>query len=209
MSETSDTPVFQCQQCGDCCSGRGGIIVRPDEVEAMAALLAIPVEEFCRRFVEASAMGPRLTVAERVLRLLDGGQPLPGSPGEALYLPPVAFSPGPPGGPGRTGARQNRLPGPQPGLQARDFVEEALTRREEQAMIAQATMPNDLHYFMFFVGRLFQGAEMMIRHSEYIEADESNLMYDFVAAREATREALRDVKGFWKRSLMIPGDEIF
>ena len=57
-------------------------------------------------------------------------------------------------------------------------------------------MQNDLHYFMFFVGRLFQGAEMMIRHSEYIEADESNLMYDFVAAREATREALKEVKGF-------------
>jgi hypothetical protein len=57
-------------------------------------------------------------------------------------------------------------------------------------------MPNDLHYFMFFAGRLFQGAEMMIRHSEYIEADESNLMYDFVAAREATREALKEVKEF-------------
>ena len=52
---------------------------------------------------------------------------------------------------------------------------------------------------MFFVGRLFQGAEMMIRHSEYIEADESNLMYDFVAAREATREALKDVKGFLEK----------
>jgi hypothetical protein len=60
-------------------------------------------------------------------------------------------------------------------------------------------MANDLHYFMFFVGRLFQGAEMMIRHSEYIEADESNLMYDFVAAREATREALKDVKGFLEK----------
>ena len=60
-------------------------------------------------------------------------------------------------------------------------------------------MPNDLHYFMFFVGRLFQGAEMMIRHSEYIEADESNLMYDFVAAREATREALKDVKEFLEK----------
>jgi hypothetical protein len=60
-------------------------------------------------------------------------------------------------------------------------------------------MPNDLHYFMFFVGRLFQGAEMMIRHSEYIEADENNLMYDFVAAREATREALRDVKAFLEK----------
>jgi len=57
-------------------------------------------------------------------------------------------------------------------------------------------MTNDLPYFMFFVGRLFQGAEMMIKHSEYIEADESNLMYDFVAAREATRDALRDVREF-------------
>lgn len=57
-------------------------------------------------------------------------------------------------------------------------------------------MADDLHYFMFFVGRLFQGAEMMIKHSEYIEADENNLMYDFVAAREATREALKDVKKY-------------
>jgi hypothetical protein len=57
-------------------------------------------------------------------------------------------------------------------------------------------MADDLHYFMFFVGRLFQGAEMMIKHSEYIEADESNLMYDFVAAREATRDALKEVREF-------------
>ena len=66
-------------------------------------------------------------------------------------------------------------------------------------------MSNDLHYFMFFVGRLFQGAEMMIRHSEYIEADESNLMYDFVAAREA----LKDVKGFLEKisgQADVPGE---
>jgi ATP-dependent RNA circularization protein (DNA/RNA ligase family) len=61
------------------------------------------------------------------------------------------------------------------------------------------TMADDLHYFMFFVGRLFQGAEMMIKHSEYIEADENNLMYDFVAAREATREALKEVKEFLEK----------
>jgi len=58
------------------------------------------------------------------------------------------------------------------------------------------TMADELHYFMFYVGRLFQGAEMMIKHSEYMEADENNLMYDFVAAREATREALREVREF-------------
>jgi uncharacterized protein len=56
--------VFQCQQCGDCCCGRGGIFVKPDEVEQMAALLGLTAEEFCRRFVEASSMGPRLTMAD-------------------------------------------------------------------------------------------------------------------------------------------------
>jgi hypothetical protein len=66
-------------------------------------------------------------------------------------------------------------------------------------LVKEQTMADDLHYFMFFVGRLFQGAEMMIKHSEYIEADESNLMYDFVAAREATRDALKDVREFLER----------
>jgi Fe-S-cluster containining protein len=56
-------PVFQCRQCGDCCSGRGGIFVKPQEVEDMAALLGLAVSEFCRFFVEASALGPRLTIA--------------------------------------------------------------------------------------------------------------------------------------------------
>jgi hypothetical protein len=63
MSADPHPRVFHCRQCGDCCSGRGGIYVRPDEVEAMAGLVELSVEEFCRRFVEASALGPRLTVA--------------------------------------------------------------------------------------------------------------------------------------------------
>jgi len=67
-------------------------------------------------------------------------------------------------------------------------------------------MTDDLHYFMFFMGRLFQGAEMMIKHSEYIEADETNLMYDFVAAREATREALKEVKEFLEKMSPKGGD---
>ena len=47
MTDNSDkSPVFNCQQCGDCCSGLGGIHVRPDEVEAMAALLSMSVEDF-------------------------------------------------------------------------------------------------------------------------------------------------------------------
>jgi Fe-S-cluster containining protein len=66
-------PVFQCRQCGDCCAGRGGIFVKPEEVEAMAALLALPEAEFCRRYVEASPLGPRLTVADGVCVFLLAG----------------------------------------------------------------------------------------------------------------------------------------
>jgi uncharacterized protein len=57
------SPVFNCQQCGDCCAGRGGIHVKPQEVEAMAALLSLPVADFCRHYMEDSVTGPRLTVA--------------------------------------------------------------------------------------------------------------------------------------------------
>jgi Fe-S-cluster containining protein len=60
----SQTPVFQCQQCGDCCSGRGGIFVKPQEVRKMAALLGVTEDEFCQLYLETSAMGPRLTVAD-------------------------------------------------------------------------------------------------------------------------------------------------
>ena len=57
------SPVFACQRCGDCCSGRGGIHVRPQEVEAMAELLSMAVVDFYNRYVEVSTTGPRLTVA--------------------------------------------------------------------------------------------------------------------------------------------------
>lgn len=58
------SPVFHCRQCGDCCSGRGGIHVQPEEVEAMAALLSLSGEDFCHKYVEVSVTGPRLTVAD-------------------------------------------------------------------------------------------------------------------------------------------------
>lgn len=65
MSTTCANPIFNCKQCGDCCAGRGGIHVRPQEVEAMAALLSMPVEDFLRNYVEASVTGSRLTVADK------------------------------------------------------------------------------------------------------------------------------------------------
>jgi Fe-S-cluster containining protein len=74
MTREEANPVFQCQQCGDCCVGRGGIYVRPQEVEDMAALLEMSPAEFCRRFVEASHLGPRLTVADGVCVFLMEGK---------------------------------------------------------------------------------------------------------------------------------------
>jgi len=74
MSANPESLVFQCQQCGDCCVGRGGILVTPGEVKAMAALLALPEAEFRRLFVEDSDLGPRLTVADGVcVFLMPGG----------------------------------------------------------------------------------------------------------------------------------------
>ena len=73
MDHAAKSPVFHCRQCGDCCAGRGGIHVLPQEVEAMAAHLSMPEEEFSRQFVEASPTGPRLTVADGVcIFLLEG-----------------------------------------------------------------------------------------------------------------------------------------
>ncbi len=63
MDHTDKSPVFNCRQCGDCCAGRGGIHVKPQEVAAMAALLSMSEEVFCHSYMEASVTGPRLTVA--------------------------------------------------------------------------------------------------------------------------------------------------
>jgi hypothetical protein len=52
--------VFECQQCGDCCQGKGGILVRPEEAEEMAAHLKVSLEEFSRRYLEVFSLGVRL-----------------------------------------------------------------------------------------------------------------------------------------------------
>jgi Fe-S-cluster containining protein len=67
----SRRPVFQCQQCGDCCAGRGGIFVRPEEVAALAAFLEMIEPEFRSRYVESSPMGSRLAIANGVCVFLE------------------------------------------------------------------------------------------------------------------------------------------
>lgn len=43
----ADGLSFQCTQCGDCCSGEPGyVFVEQDEIERMAEVLSMPLEEF-------------------------------------------------------------------------------------------------------------------------------------------------------------------
>ena len=44
--------VFQCRMCGDCCEGRGGIVVSPADLIRLAAHLAMPAETVTRRYCE-------------------------------------------------------------------------------------------------------------------------------------------------------------
>jgi Fe-S-cluster containining protein len=61
MSDPS-RPVFQCQQCGECCRGKGGIILTETEIVNLAKFLHLTVEDFRRQYVEPSALGPSLRI---------------------------------------------------------------------------------------------------------------------------------------------------
>ena len=118
--------VFQCRQCGDCCVGRGGILVKPDEVEAMAALLALSVPEFCRRFVEASALGPRLTVADGVCVFLMAGGLCRVHPVKPFICRQWPFLPAILMDPDELEHAKGACPGINPACSHEDFVEAAL-----------------------------------------------------------------------------------
>ncbi len=131
----SRSPVFQCQQCGDCCSGRGGIFVKPREVEEMAALLSLSVEEFCRLYVEASAMGPRLAIADNgfCVFLMEGNlcRVHPVKPficGQWPFLPILLVDPD------ELEHAKTACPGINPACTLEDFVDEARHQgRDEQS----------------------------------------------------------------------------
>lgn len=55
---------FSCTQCGDCCTGRPGYVwVSPSEVEAIATLLEISLEEMAKRYLRN--VGSRVSLIER------------------------------------------------------------------------------------------------------------------------------------------------
>lgn len=54
---------FECTQCGACCSGEPGFVwVDANEIDAMAKVLEIEVEEFRKQFVRR--VGGRLSLVE-------------------------------------------------------------------------------------------------------------------------------------------------
>ncbi|MCC6492204.1 MAG: YkgJ family cysteine cluster protein [Pirellulales bacterium] len=60
----ADGLQFTCTGCGDCCTGAPGYVwVNAQEIEALAARLALPVEVFEKKYVRQ--IGVRRSLAER------------------------------------------------------------------------------------------------------------------------------------------------
>lgn len=52
--------IFQCQQCGHCCEGRGGIVLSQNDLNHIADYLQIPISTVIKKYVEYS--GDKLKV---------------------------------------------------------------------------------------------------------------------------------------------------
>ena len=74
LADKPSHPVFSCRQCGECCAGRGGILVTPQEVEALAAFLEVSPREFSSRYLETSPLGPQIAVADARCVFLEAGR---------------------------------------------------------------------------------------------------------------------------------------
>ena len=123
------TPVFQCQQCGDCCAGRGGIFVRPDEIAAMVAFLHLEEDEFRSRYVECSPLGNRLDIEDGACVFIEDNRCLvhPVKPficRQWPYLPALLADPE------EFEAAKGACPGLDPEGSHADFVTEALRLNE-------------------------------------------------------------------------------
>ena len=127
MNDDLKSPVFQCRQCGDCC-------VRPRRYLCQArrsgghgrACWQIPVAEFCRRFVEASALGPRLTVADGVCVFLMAGSLCRVHPVKPFICRQWPFLPALLVDPDELENAKTACPGLNPACTHEDFVEAAL-----------------------------------------------------------------------------------
>jgi Fe-S-cluster containining protein len=92
----------------------------------MAALLALSEAEFCRRFVEASALGPRLTVADGVCVFLMPGGLCRVHPVKPFICRQWPFLPAILMDPDELENAKTACPGLNPGCNHKDFIEAAL-----------------------------------------------------------------------------------
>jgi Fe-S-cluster containining protein len=65
MSLDKAGATYLCQRCGNCCRWPGDVIVSDAEVEAIAAHLDVPVQEFIQRFTRLSANRQHLSLIEK------------------------------------------------------------------------------------------------------------------------------------------------
>lgn len=52
-SSPDDAPVFACRLCGQCCRGKGGIVLRQSDQARLAAFFNMPVNSFLERYTES------------------------------------------------------------------------------------------------------------------------------------------------------------
>lgn len=50
----TQTMVFECRQCGQCCEGKGGIVLSDKDLARLAHFLALPDEEVIEKYCELS-----------------------------------------------------------------------------------------------------------------------------------------------------------
>ncbi|MEW6387433.1 MAG: YkgJ family cysteine cluster protein [Thermodesulfobacteriota bacterium] len=72
MTPRPPHPVFQCQQCGDCCQGNGGILLSQKEMRRLAAFLKMSLKDFRQRYVTASSLGPNLATQNGICIFQEG-----------------------------------------------------------------------------------------------------------------------------------------
>ncbi|MCK5244513.1 MAG: YkgJ family cysteine cluster protein [Desulfobacteria bacterium] len=60
----NSSKVFECQKCGVCCKGYGGIFPTDQEIEAIAGFLDVTRDEFLSRYCEESGGRTMLRTAE-------------------------------------------------------------------------------------------------------------------------------------------------
>lgn len=53
-------PAFECQRCGHCCAGEGGIVLAASDAARLAAHLGVSRDEFLAAHTEAGGRLPRL-----------------------------------------------------------------------------------------------------------------------------------------------------